>query len=151
MFKYQTSSSLVHYTNNRSQGDFRLIRYPIIPTLHKMRATITIIIALLFSISLKGQSVYKTPSGQKYHLATCRMVKNVSEAITVSKAKELGLEPCKICKPQSIYGSGSSINTARGQSTTTQCKGATKTGSRCKHMTSIANGYCYQHQPKSSP
>lgn len=117
-----------------------------------MRATtFTIFIALQFSISLKSQTVYKTPSGQKYHLATCRMVKNVSEEITVSKAKELGLEPCKICKPQNIYGSGTSTNKPQGQSTTTQCKGTTKVGTRCKHMTSIANGYCYQHQPKLSP
>jgi hypothetical protein len=115
-----------------------------------MRAiSFNIIIALLFSVSLKGQTVYKTPSGQKYHLATCRMVKNVSEEITVSKAKELGLQPCKICNPQNIYGSGTSTNKPQGQSTTAQCKGTTKAGTRCKHMTSIANGYCYQHQPKN--
>jgi hypothetical protein len=117
-----------------------------------MKATIfSIIVALLFTVSLKSQTVYKTPSGEKYHLATCRMVKNVSEEITVTKAKELGLQPCKICNPQNIYGSGTSTNKAQGQSTTAQCKGTTKAGTRCKHMTSIANGYCYQHQPKTSP
>ena len=40
-----------------------------------------IILFLLLSASVKAQSVYKTPSGQKYHLATCRTVKNVSEKI----------------------------------------------------------------------
>ncbi|WP_350028985.1 DUF5763 domain-containing protein [Flavobacterium terrisoli] len=35
----------------------------------------------------------------------------------------------------------------RGQSQTVQCKGTTKKGTRCKHMTSIANGYCFQHNP----
>lgn len=108
-----------------------------------------VIALLLFSISLRAQTVYKTPSGSKYHLATCRMVKNVSEQITVSKAKELGLQPCKICKPGNIYASGSSTNKAQGQSVTVQCRGITKAGTRCKHMTSIANGYCYQHQPKN--
>ena len=107
-----------------------------------------IVVLLLFSVSLKGQTVYKTPSGQKYHLATCRMAKNVSEEITVSKAKELGLQPCKICNPQNIYASGNSTNKPQGQSTTAQCKGTTKAGTRCKHRTSIANGSCYQHQPK---
>ena len=106
-----------------------------------------IVALLLLSVSLKAQTVYKTPSGAKYHLATCRMVKNVSEQITVSQVKELGLQPCKICNPQNIYASGSSTNKAQGQNTTVQCKGLTKAGTRCKHMTSIGNGYCYQHQP----
>ena len=98
--------------------------------------------------SLKAQTaVYKTPSGEKYHLATCRMVKNVSEQITVNQARELGLQPCKICNPANIYLATSTSNKAQGQSTTVQCKGMTKAGTRCKHMTSIANGYCYQHQP----
>ncbi len=106
-----------------------------------------VVALLLLSVSLKAQTVFKTPSGTKYHLATCRMVKNVSEQITVNKAKELGLQPCKICNPQNIYASGSSPNKAQGQNVTVQCKGFTKAGTRCKHMTSIANGYCYQHQP----
>jgi hypothetical protein len=112
-------------------------------------ATFIVFIGLLFSVSLKGQTVYKTPSGQKYHLATCRMVKNVSEEITVNQARELGLQPCKICNPQNIYTSNNSTKQPQGRSTTVQCKGTTKAGTRCKHMTSIANGYCYQHQPKN--
>jgi hypothetical protein len=107
-----------------------------------------IVALLLLSFSLKAQSVYKTPSGEKYHLATCRMVKNVSEKITVGEAKTLGLQPCKICNPVNIYISGTSPNKAQGQATTTvQCKGFTRSGTRCKHMTRIANGYCFQHQP----
>ncbi|MEP7255296.1 MAG: hypothetical protein ABI666_05940 [Ferruginibacter sp.] len=58
---------------------------------------------LLFSISLNAQTVYKTPSGAKYHLASCRMVKNVSEEMTIGKANESGLEPCKICSPPIAY------------------------------------------------
>lgn len=107
-----------------------------------------IIALVLLSISLKAQTVYKTPSGAKYHLATCRMVKNVSERLSVSEAVKLGLEPCKICLPQNIITTVISANKAQGQNTTVQCKGLTKAGNRCKHMTSIGNGYCYQHQPK---
>jgi len=107
-----------------------------------------LLILLLFSISAKAQSVYKTPSGAKYHQATCRTVKNVSEEITISQAGELGLEPCKICKPQIITASGSSTKKAQGQGITLQCSGITKAGTQCKHMTRIANGYCFQHQPK---
>ena len=76
------------------------------------------------------------------------MVKNVSEQITVSEATHLGLQPCKICLSQKISGQRNSIMKAQGQNITARCKGFTKAGHHCKHMTSIANGYCYQHQPK---
>ncbi len=110
---------------------------------------ILFLFVIVFSFSLRAQTVYKTPSGVKYHLASCRMVKNVSEEITIIKAKELGLGTCKICTPQNIYGAQTPSNSkAQGQNTTVQCKGLTKVGNRCKHMTSIANGYCYQHQPE---
>jgi methylphosphotriester-DNA--protein-cysteine methyltransferase len=106
------------------------------------------LIFVIFSFSVNAQTFYKTPSGKKYHLATCHMVKNVSEAITINEAKELGLEPCKICKPESV-SSETPTKKAKGEAyTTVQCRGLTKAGTRCKHMTSIANGYCYQHQPE---
>lgn len=43
--------------------------------------------------------VYKTPGGSKYHMPNCSMLSNISEEITIEKASELGLLPCKICKP----------------------------------------------------
>src|SRR5688572_25736075 len=93
-----------------------------------------------------AQAVYKTPSGKKYHLATCRMVENVSRKITVQEALALGLDPCKICNPQA--GSASSENKkVNPPATTVQCKGTTKAGTRCKHRTSMSNGYCFQHTP----
>jgi len=108
-------------------------------------------ILLLFLIVgpfANSQTVYKTPSGAKYHLASCRMVKNVSEEIMVEQAIQLGLQPCKICNPENIYTAGSGPSKAKGEAKkTVQCKGFTKAGTRCRHMTSIANGYCYQHQP----
>ncbi len=106
-------------------------------------------ILLLTTISFNtyAQQVYKTPSGKKYHLASCHMVKNVSEKLSLEEATELGLEPCKICKPEVGATKTPAPNKAQGQHTTSQCKGLTKSGTRCKHKTSIANGYCYQHQP----
>ncbi len=101
---------------------------------------------LLFAISTKAQTVYKTPSGTKYHLATCRMVKNVSEEVTIANANASGLGPCKICKPP-VSDAQTPQKKPQGQNTTIQCSGLTKAGNRCKHMTSIANGFCYQHQP----
>lgn len=106
------------------------------------------ILLVLLSFGATAQTVYKTPSGAKYHLATCRMVKNVSEEISTVQAKELGLQACKICNPANIYGTETpEKGKAKGESNTVQCKGTTKSGSRCKHMTSIANGYCFQHSP----
>ena len=106
-----------------------------------------LLILLLLSFSAKAQEVYKTPSGAKYHLATCRMVKNVSAKITLAEAAKLGLAPCKICAPVFIAGAIQKPKNTQGQSATLQCSGYTKAGKRCKHMTGIGNGYCYQHQP----
>ncbi len=105
-----------------------------------------VIILLLLSLSGKGQTVYKTPSGKKYHLESCRIVNNVSSEITLAEAAALGLEPCKICRPEPPLIQGSN-HKAKGENKTVQCKGITKKGTRCRHMTSIANGYCFQHNP----
>ncbi|RYZ44293.1 MAG: hypothetical protein EOP49_27455, partial [Sphingobacteriales bacterium] len=94
-----------------------------------------------------AQTVYKTPSGAKYHLESCRMVKNVSQKISLEKAVELGLTACKICKPEAVAMPLQSSKKEKGEDSTVQCRGTTKKGVRCKHMTSIADGYCYQHRP----
>ena len=114
-----------------------------------IRHIVCLVIAFgCISLSANAQTFYKTPSGKKYHLATCRMVKNVSQSVSITELKKSGLEPCKICHPQNVYASGAPLKKAQGISTTVQCKGMTKSGTRCRHRTSIANGYCYQHQPK---
>ena len=112
-----------------------------------VRRFLTFFFLLLFSTVVHAQFVYKTPSGEKYHLASCRMVKNVSEKITIEQATKLGLDPCKICNPPVASLPASPQNKEKGQDKTTRCLGTTKAGTRCKHMTRIANGYCYQHQP----
>lgn len=107
-----------------------------------------LLFALLFSIAVNSQSIYKTPSGKKYHLGNCHMVKNVSQKITPQQAVELELEPCKICKPTISQLKLSSENKAVGESKSVQCRGITKKGARCRHNTHMANGYCFQHQPR---
>jgi methylphosphotriester-DNA--protein-cysteine methyltransferase len=106
-----------------------------------------ILLLLLLSVSLKAQTVYKTPSGKKYHTATCSMVKNVSQAITVKEAVAIGLEPCKRCAP-ALLQAGVAAKKENGVAQTVQCRGLTKKGTRCKHRTKIGNGYCFQHTPK---
>lgn len=110
--------------------------------------SVQFLILLLFAITAQSQTVYKTPSGAKYHLASCRMVTNVSKAISVNNALELGLTPCKICKPPMANKANNFVSkSAKGTANTVQCKGKTKKGTRCKHRTSIGNGYCFQHNP----
>lgn len=81
---------------------------------------------LLLGISVNAQTVYKTPSGKKFHKANCRMVKNVSEKIEEIDAYNLGLEPCKICKPSQSNSLYSNSKKAKGVASTVQCKGKTK-------------------------
>ncbi|RBP34306.1 hypothetical protein DFR65_101194 [Oceanihabitans sediminis] len=122
--------------------------------MHKAKYGIFIILFMVFT-TINAQSLYKTPSGKKYHLSSCRMVENVSKKLSKEDISKYNLTACKICKPpqvgnitsrNSFYASDKSV----GKSSTTQCKGKTKKGSRCKHKTSIANGYCYQHTSQNN-
>ncbi len=103
----------------------------------------------LFSfIFVSSQTVYYTPSGQKYHTENCRMVKNVSNKTDLNSALEKGLTACKICQPVSTLAiAGSGKKKISGIEATVQCRGTTKSGTRCKHKTSIGNSFCFQHQP----
>lgn len=116
-------------------------------------------VAFIFCLALntEGQDLYRTPSGEKYHLASCRMVINVSKKLlNEDDLSKSSLQPCKICNPparQALVNSYSGKNKAVGESNSVQCQGYTKAGARCEHRTSIANGYCYQHtsQYKANP
>lgn len=110
--------------------------------------SISILFFLFSFIFANSQTVYYTPSGQKYHTENCRMVKNVSNKTDLNSALEKGLTACKICQPVSTPSkSGSGKKKPRGTAATVQCNGTTKSGTRCKHKTNIGNGYCFQHQP----
>ena len=112
-------------------------------------------VCLIFSSFIGiGQDVYKTPSGKKYHLFTCRMVKNVSIKLDgESGINKYNLTPCKICNPpkiSDIQKNDPNPNKAVGESISLRCKGRTKKGTRCLHKTKLANGYCYQHTSQNS-
>lgn len=113
-----------------------------------MKAKMIFFFIIFFSTKVFSQIVYKTPSGSKYHLSNCRMVKNVSSKLSIDKAQREGLSPCKICKAPlgntfGIYSNPS--KKVNGTNAKNRCKGITKRGTRCKHYTSIGNDYCYQH------
>jgi len=76
------------------------------------------------------------------------MVKNVSSKTELKAALQKGLTACKICQPISTTAVGLvGSKKTQGSDLTVQCKGTTRSGTRCKHKTKIANGYCFQHQP----
>lgn len=104
---------------------------------------------LLISFSFSAQTVYKTPSGAKYHLSSCRMVKNVSASLPLNKALKSGLQPCKICRPPFRADSGelSKPKKVAGTNSTNRCFANTKKGTRCKRNTAIGNNFCFQHLP----
>jgi len=113
---------------------------------------IKIITTLLFTFIIflvKGQDIYKTPSGEKYHLSGCKIVENFSKKLlSEADITKYNLDPYKLCHPPSkktISKSFSGENKAVGESASVQCKGITQKGRRCKHLTKLSNGYCYQH------
>ncbi|WP_312697498.1 DUF5763 domain-containing protein [Sphingobacterium mizutaii] len=130
--------------------------------MYKLIVALRYLISILFVLStfcLSAQTVYKTPSGTRYHTATCHHVKNVSKGLSISEAKKMGLSACTQCKPDqstqrgfvSPSNKGLGIKPGEAQGAvprSVQCKGTTKKGTRCKHMTRNVNGYCYQHEPK---
>ena len=111
---------------------------------------IKLLFLLVFSLGLTAQTVYKTPSGSKYHLAECRMVKNVSSSLTLDKVLRSGLTPCKICRPpfQRTLGIVSVPKKTPGVNSVNRCSARTKAGTRCKRNTKIGNNFCFQHVPK---
>lgn len=104
---------------------------------------------LNINIHIHAQDVYKTPSGNKYHLSSCRMVENVSKKLVGNdEVSEYKLTPCKICNPPrqlNLSHNYTSSNKAVGTSSSVRCNGYTLSGTSCKHKTRLANGYCYQH------
>ncbi len=64
------------------------------------KSQITILFLLFLPFNGKGQDLYKTPSGEKYHLSSCRMVVNVSKKlVNEDDLAKSNLQPCKICNP----------------------------------------------------
>lgn len=100
-----------------------------------------------------SQTVYVTKTGKKYHDSDCVHLKRSSISISLEEAVERGYDACKVCKPIGTQNTGTknnfvdkpSIGESRSSSSSVQCSGRTKKGSRCKRMTSNSSGRCYQH------
>lgn len=67
-------------------------------------ALVLLLSLLLGTLSVVAQSdaevkVYVTDTGQKYHKASCRHLKQSKREVTLQWAKEHNYTPCKVCKP----------------------------------------------------
>ena len=69
--------------------------------------------------------------------------------MTIEEAVKIGLQPCKICKPPGSTTAKLTTdeNKEKGEGQAVQCRGITKAGNRCKRMTRLGNGFCFQHNP----
>lgn len=99
-----------------------------------MEKALCLLIWLIAWLPDQAQTVYKTPSGKKYHIATCRSVKNMSEEISLEEALKAGLERCKICKAKLAKAYATPLQKVQRTTTGVQCKGLTKSGSRCNTL-----------------
>ncbi|GEO06685.1 hypothetical protein AAE02nite_43490 [Adhaeribacter aerolatus] len=107
-------------------------------------------------MAVHAQTVYKTRTGAKYHVATCGYLKS-SFAINIQAALAEGLTACSVCKPgngpatpqptvtpiNNLVPAAATSGETRGESV--QCAGTTKAGARCRRLTRAASGRCYQH------
>lgn len=101
-----------------------------------MKKIFVLALVLFLGIAVKGfsQTVYASEKGTKYHTADCKLSGDAKD-MTLASAKKAGKTSCSICKPEDHF-----------KDKTVQCSGKTADGTRCKRMTSAANGKCYQHK-----
>lgn len=114
------------------------------------------IISVVFISNVSAQTVYTTKTGEKYHKSNCRYLKYSKKETTIKKAKTLGYEACKVCKPienktkqesntSSLKPKSNKTKSSTKKAIALRCSGKTKKGLRCKRKTKNANGRCYQH------
>lgn len=121
------------------------------------------------SEAVQDEVVCVTRTGKKYHRCSCQHVSKSKIEISLSEAQTL-YTPCLVCKPdrsrklgkvQTIpdesEGSATETEVSSGQNQeetsppaqetgkSRQCSARTKSGTRCKRMTTSPSGKCFQH------
>ena len=126
------------------------------------------VFSFIIGNTIDAQTVYITKTGKKYHKGSCRYLRSSKISISLEDAKAKGYTPCSVCKPPTkVLTENEEVKTAETikvdttniidkkeavpvvKSVAVQCKGITKSGSRCKRKTTNANGYCWQHQDQA--
>ena len=126
----------------------------------KLLISFLLIIFFVFADSAISQTVYVTKSGRKYHNYDCRYINNGSVALSLEDAVSHGYTACKVCRPVSpdftvppvkkteSYNNNYYDSSPESYREKVQCSALTKSGNRCKRMTSNSSGKCWQHEGK---
>lgn len=123
----------------------------------KKQALLLTALLTLFLSNVFSQSVYITKHGKKYHMESCRYLRQSKIPIELNVAFARGFEACKVCNPpksvssnQNNVGNNSqpTIKNENVSNINAQCSATTKAGSRCKRTTKSQNGFCWQHGGK---
>jgi hypothetical protein len=65
----------------------------------RVRAALVAVLLPALLAAAPDDTVYVTPSGEKYHRKECQYASMKSKPYTVEQAKRMGLDPCKRCAP----------------------------------------------------
>ncbi|MDZ7343095.1 MAG: thermonuclease family protein [candidate division KSB1 bacterium] len=99
------------------------------------------------TISWLEDSVYITPSGQRYHRLGCRFLSAKRIALPLSKVR-VEYAPCRLCI-EARTAEKSNIRPRQSEKTSTAaCAALTQSGSRCKRRAEPPSKYCWQHRSK---
>ena len=112
------------------------------------KTSILFLAFILTTVSVIAQTVYVTRTGSKYHSEGCRYLSRSQIAISLSDALSQGYDACSVCDPPtSVVRRHVKHHTKHhvSRKNTVQCSAFTKSGKRCRRMTTNANGRCWQH------
>ena len=153
---YPTSDEDLTLVNSPNRFDMRILKV----------FFLYVILIACATQSTEAQTVYITKTGSKYHRGSCQYLRKSKIPIIIKDAIDRGYEACSVCEPgglskeqktspaanpnqktPNVSDNTKSPSTQQSkESTSQQCTGTTKAGTRCKRMTTNANGRCYQHQ-----
>ncbi|WP_354375344.1 DUF5763 domain-containing protein [Pedobacter africanus] len=112
---------------------------------------LTSLVVLCSILSFTNVSAFKETEVSDSHVATCTGSKSCYACSSCRYCKycNAGGGNCSVCAPNPAGGSKNSLFSGpaikRGVSSSSQCKGVTKKGARCKRMVT-GGGYCWQHK-----
>lgn len=58
------------------------------------------LLVFAFTSNVLAQTVYTTKTGEKYHKSNCRYLKYSKKETTIKRARAMGYQACKVCKPR---------------------------------------------------
>ena len=96
-------------------------------------------------VTFSDTTVFANGGMDKPHCATCVGSKNCSACKNCKYCKHCNSGgSCGVCSSASVKNTAGLKPLAKSSSVSSQCRGTTKKGARCKRMVK-GGGYCWQH------